>query len=295
MNTKEKLKSYAELVENSLDAFLPDQAIAQKAVIDAMRYSLLAGGKRLRPVLLLEFCRICGGNINDALPFACALEMIHTYSLIHDDLPCMDNDDMRRGKPTNHKVYGEDIAVLAGDGLLNTAFETALGSYGTTSLTAEKVVEASRVLAKCSGRYGMLGGQTVDVKNNGIIPNIDDLKNMYSMKTGALLNAAGQIGCIVGGATDKQLNAAYNFTSSIGLAFQIVDDLLDIEGDAAIIGKNTGCDEIVGKTTYPRLVGIDQAKKDVAQLTVNAKSALSEFEDTAFLCELADMLADRNN
>jgi len=291
MNTKEKLNYYAELVEKALDKYIPDQNIAQKTVIDAMRYSLLAGGKRLRPVFVLEFCRVCGGNIDDAMPFACALEMIHTYSLIHDDLPCMDNDDLRRGKPTNHKVFGEDIAVLAGDGLLNAAFETALNS----DLAAEKVVKASQVLAKCSGMYGMLGGQTIDVKNNGIIPELDALKNMYAMKTGALLNASGQMGCIVGGASEKQLRAAYEFTSNIGLAFQIVDDLLDIEGDAALLGKNTGCDEIVGKTTYPRLVGIEKAKENVAVLTQNAKAALCEFDDTEFLSELADMLASRNH
>ena len=295
MNTKDTLKKYADLVESALDKYIPEQNIAQKTVIDAMRYSLLAGGKRLRPVFVLEFCRVCGGDVNEAMPFACALEMIHTYSLIHDDLPCMDNDDLRRGKPTNHKVFGEDIAVLAGDGLLNAAFETVLNAKETTSLSADKILKASRVLAKCSGMYGMLGGQTIDVKNNGIIPDLNDLKNMYAMKTGALLNAAGQMGCIVGGANDKQLAAAYEYTANIGLAFQIVDDLLDIEGDSALLGKNTGCDELVGKTTFPSIVGIDKAKEIVKELTVNAKNALCEFADTAFLSELADMLASRNH
>ncbi|NLD88086.1 MAG: polyprenyl synthetase family protein [Clostridiales bacterium] len=289
----ERMNEYRIFIENSLEKCLPIRDISQSRVIEAMRYSLLAGGKRLRPVIMLEFCRLFSGTYEQAREFACALEMIHTYSLIHDDLPCMDNDDLRRGRPTNHKVFGEDIAVLAGDGLLNYAFETALKTDKT--IPANSRLEALKVLSRYSGVYGMLGGQTIDVSNNGVIPDIENLNNMYSLKTGALINCAGQIGCILGGANEGSREAVFEYTSNIGLAFQIVDDILDIEGDAAVLGKNIGCDKAIGKTTYPAIVGMEQAKKDVATLTNKAKSALSDFNDTSFLLELSDMLIKRKN
>jgi geranylgeranyl diphosphate synthase type II len=224
---------------------------------------------------------MCGGDWQTAAPFAAAVEMIHTYSLIHDDLPCMDNDDFRRGRPTNHKVYGEAIAVLAGDGLLTHAFDTAL--KGSASLPASQVLAALQTLADAAGVYGMLGGQAIDVENDGHLSNLEALCDMYAMKTGALIKAAGRLGCLAAGAGEKRLRAAEVYTASVGLAFQIRDDLLDLEGD-----------ESIGKTTYPRCVGVEAAQQKIDELTETACRAASEFEDSSFLVWLAQKLAGRS-
>jgi len=294
MTTTERLAYYAELTQQALEKFVPAQDCLQKTIYDAMRYSLLAGGKRLRPALLMEFCRVCGGNPKDALPFACALEMIHTYSLIHDDLPCMDNDDLRRGRPTSHKVYGEAFAVLAGDALLNCAFETMLDP-SNTNIPADRAMRAAFEIASCSGSKGMIGGQVVDVGNDGKMADLAELEAMIGMKTGALICAAAKAGCIVAGASAKQIEKAVGYASCVGLAFQIADDILDIEGDEAKLGKPIGSDKEQGKTTFPEILGIDVCRQKIAYLTEQAKASVSCFDDSVFLIELADLLAKRDH
>ena len=228
MTLKEQLAAYSKMVEDRLMTYIqPSEDKGQAVVFEACRYSAMAGGKRLRPGLVLEFCRVCGGNLEAALPFACALEMIHTYSLIHDDLPCMDNDDFRRGKPTNHKVYGEATAVLAGDGLLNLAFETASDPVNTTLVPAETQVKAICMLSRASGMDGMIGGQILDMQAEETSISLEQLKTLQELKTGALISVAAQLGCLIGGATAEQTQAAATYAACIGLAFQIQDDSLD--------------------------------------------------------------------
>jgi len=294
MNTKERLIYYADLVEKKLSEYVPQIDCLQQIMYEAMRYSLLAGGKRLRPALMLEFCRVSGGNIKDAIPFACALEMVHTYSLIHDDLPCMDNDDLRRGKPTNHKVYGEAFAVLAGDALLNRAFETML-SPAINHIAPDRIVLSAYEIARCSGVEGMIGGQTVDVGNDGKMSDLSELESMISMKTGALIRAAAKVGCIIAGASSEQISAAVQYSDHIGLAFQIADDILDIEGDESKLGKPIGSDKDQGKTTFPEILGIDVCKEKIKRLTIDAQTAVKIFDDHIFLVELAEMLANRDH
>jgi len=280
MDHQTRFDAYVQQISQALDCYLPVLNQPQKKVQDAMRYSLLTPGKRIRPMLALEFCRICGGDPVHALPFACALEMIHCYSLVHDDLPCMDNDDFRRGQPTNHRVYGEDFAVLAGDGLLTQAFDTAL--HAAQYMSADRVMSGVQTLAKAAGVHGMLGGQAVDVENDGQLENLDALCHMYALKTGALINAAGSLGCIAAGADAAQLEAATLYTSCIGLAFQIRDDLLDLEGD-----------ESIGKTTYPHCVGIEASERKIDELTETACRAADSLGDSDFLIWLARKLAGR--
>ncbi len=294
MNNKERLSYYVSLTEEALEKYIPKTDCRQSVMYDAMRYSLLGGGKRIRAAILLDFCRICGGEIEDALPYACALEMIHTYSLIHDDLPCMDNDDMRRGKATNHKVYGEGFAVLAGDALLNRAFETMLSPKNLT-ISADRALRAAFVLADCAGVDGMIGGQTVDIGNDGKMADLTELEEMISMKCGALIRAAAEAGCIVANADENKCSAAIHYADCVGRAFQIADDILDIEGDEATIGKPVGSDRQQGKTTFPEILGIDACRKEILRLTKEAQDSISCFENNEFLCELAEMLAHRNH
>ena len=292
MNFQEQLGAYGAQVERALDACLTTAGCCgQESIVEAMRYSALAGGKRLRPVLTLAFCSASGGNPADALPFACALEMIHTYSLIHDDLPCMDNDDLRRGKPTSHKVFGEGNAVLAGDSLLTYAFETAVRSG---AVPAERVLEAVRVLAHEAGYFGMIGGQVLDLAGEHRRLSYEELVTLQNLKTGALIRAAVQMGCIVGGASDAQRDAACIYADKLGLAFQIQDDILDIEGDAAVFGKPIGSDEKSGKATFPSLLGLEACKEKVRTLTEEAVAALRVFPDHEFLAALAESLVGRN-
>lgn len=292
MTHEQQMKAWAEATENALEEYLPRLDTAQAKVQEAMRYGVLGGGKRLRPVLTYAFCKACGGRWEEAKPFACALEMVHNYSLIHDDLPCMDDDTLRRGKPTNHVMFGEDFAVLAGDGLLTAAFETALSA--SDILPTDIVVKATAVLARSAGVYGMLGGQAIDVRNDGRLEGLDALLEMYSMKTGALLRCAAEMGCVVAGATKLQRKAAVTYADKLGLAFQIRDDILDITGDAAVFGKPIGSDASQGKTTYPALVGLEQAEKDVQRLTNEALQSLDAFEDASFLTWLARFLVRRD-
>lgn len=294
MEFSQRLQEYIQTIERALDAYLTVQGCTgQQSIVEAMRYSALAGGKRLRPVLTMEFCRVSGGQPQDAVPFACALEMIHTYSLIHDDLPCMDNDDLRRGRPTSHKVYGEGMAVLAGDALLTYAFETAAQAAQNTRLTAQQIMQAVGVLAHEAGYFGMIGGQVLDLAAEHKQLSYEELVDLQDKKTGALIRAAAQMGCIVGGATAEQMQAAKTYADRLGLAFQIQDDILDIEGDQQIFGKPIGSDEKSGKSTFPKLIGLSGCRKMVRELTDEATEAVKIFPSSNFLVQLAEQLVDR--
>ena len=283
---RDQIAQYRAAIEEFLQGkFCED--LPQKRLFDAMRYSLLAGGKRIRPVLTLEFCRICGGDWRSALPFACALEMIHTYSLIHDDLPCMDNDDYRRGRLTNHKVFGEALAVLAGDGLLTAAFETAASAATDPAVT----VKAIRILAEQAGELGMVGGQVLDMDAEEQELTEQGIYDIQCRKTGALIQAACQIGVVAAGGTQQQLDAAKTYAQNLGLAFQIRDDMLDVLGDAAKLGKATHVDE--NKNTFVRLYGLEKCEELVRKYTDYAISALSVFEDTEYITALAHSLTTR--
>lgn len=287
-NVEQQMTQYREAVEAYLAQCFTEDA-PQKTIFDAMRYSLLAGGKRIRPVLTLEFCRICGGDWKKALPFAAALEMVHTYSLIHDDLPCMDNDDYRRGRLTNHKVYGEAIAVLAGDALLTAAFHT----ISQAQLSAEAKIAAVEILSLCAGELGMVGGQVLDMEGETRELSAQDVNIIHALKTGCLIKAGCKLGVIAANGTEDQLLAAEQYAQSLGLAFQIRDDVLDEIGDAQKLGKATHMDE--KKTTFVTLYGVDACSKMVQTETEKAISALSVFEDSAFLKTLAEQMANRDH
>ncbi len=260
----------------------------QQILFEAMRYSLLAGGKRTRPVLVQAFCAQCGGEVEAALPFAAAVEMVHTYSLIHDDLPCMDNDDYRRGKPTSHRVYGEANALLAGDALLTAAF----GQLAQADLPAQRVVEAVRVLAHCAGESGMVGGQVLDLSAEQRACTADEVRAIQSRKTGALISAACQLGVIAAGGSDALRRAAADYADALGLAFQIADDVLDVVGDAKKLGKATGMDG--AKNTFVRIYGVEGCRRMIDEETRHAVEALHPFGQADFLVELAFTLAKRD-
>lgn len=279
-------RSYIEEYLNNY--YTPFKDEPQKLLFDAMQYSLLAGGKRLRPIFAFDFCRMCGADWHNAVPFAAAIEMIHTYSLIHDDLPCMDNDDYRRGRLTNHKVYGEAIAILAGDGLLTDAFVSA----STAKLPRpEDMGFAIKVLGECAGSLGMVGGQVLDIMSEERVCTEQEVIDIQSRKTGALIHAACVLGTIAGGGTAEQLEAAAKFAGALGLAFQIRDDMLDVIGNAEELGKAVGADE--GKNTFVRLYGLEKCEALVQKYTAIAIDALGAFEDNEFMIALAKSLTDR--
>ena len=285
------VEGYRQKIEQALEqCFQTAEDFPLKGLANAMRYSLLAGGKRIRPMLVLEFCRISGGDVEAALPVACAIEMLHTYSLIHDDLPCMDNDDLRRGMPTNHKVYGECTAVLAGDALQAEAFGTILRS----ELPADRKAACAEILAGAVGLDGMCGGQFLDMQWEGRKLTEQELTEINSRKTAALLTAACQMGVAAAGGSSLMLDAAGHFGAAIGMAFQIRDDVLDVISTAEVLGKPIGSDAQEDKNTYMALMGQEGCEKTIVRLTNFAKGILSEaFDDTAFLCELADALSAR--
>mgnify|MGYP001623668743 FL=1 len=294
MEFAEQLQEDIVTIEHALDQYLTVRGCSgQEKIVEAMRYSLLSGGKRLRPVLTMEFCRASGGQPELAVPFACALEMIHTYSLIHDDLPCMDNDDLRRGKPTNHKVYGEGFAVLAGDALLTYAFETITHFSDRDQLQAGQIVDAIHILAHESGYYGMIGGQVLDLAAEHTNPTFEELANLQDKKTGGLIRAAVKMGCTLGKASSQQLQAAQTYADRLGLAFQIQDDILDIEGDESVFGKPIGSDLEQGKATFPALIGIQKCKEMVRSLTDEAIAAIHAFNEPQFLIQLANSMVGR--
>lgn len=284
------LKNDIRKVDNSLLSYLPDAKDGQYQVAEAMKYSLINGGKRIRPVLVLEFARACGGTRNDCLPLACALEYVHTYSLIHDDLPCMDNDDLRRGKPSCHKQFDEATALLAGDALLTHAFEI----ISEAELSDDKKVMAVSLLAQNSGVSGMIGGQVIDLLFEQGSPNLKELLTVYKLKTGALISAACLLGCISADADSSQMAAASKFAYSLGIAFQIQDDILDITGDEKKLGKPVGSDATNSKKTYATIAGLTKAQQDVKKLTDNAISQLDAFEDAEFIKLLALKLVNRD-
>ena len=287
----------AEEYKNKIDtalgkAFLDAADMPLAGLAEAMRYSLLAGGKRIRPTLVLEFCRICGGDIEAAMPVACAVEMLHTYSLIHDDLPCMDNDALRRGKPTNHVVYGECVATLAGDALQAEAFAAILRS----SLSADRRALCAECLADAVGLDGMCGGQYLDMLGENKVLTEEELTDINSRKTGALLIAACRMGVAAAGGSEKQMDAAAQYGASIGAAFQIRDDMLDVLGSEQELGKPIGSDAEEKKNTYMALFGAERCARMVERLTARAKDVLcGVYDDTGFLCSLADSMAVRRN
>ncbi|WP_031480667.1 polyprenyl synthetase family protein [Maridesulfovibrio frigidus] len=294
MTVKEKLAVHAGEIEKYLAECLQNRGIP-KRLLDAMDYSLLAGGKRLRPVLVLVWGQMLGAKKEALMPFAASLELIHTYSLIHDDLPAMDDDDLRRGKPSNHKMFGEATAILAGDGLLTEAF----GLMAKAEAPAENIVEAISLMAYSAGACGMVGGQDVDMDYTGRDDvSLDELKIMHSMKTGALILSACKSGAVLAkgtGATDDDVRRAEEYGRLIGVAFQIVDDVLDVVGDEASLGKPVGSDEEQGKSTYPNLIGLEESKELARKYVDEAVELLSPYSgpEAELLAELAQYIVDR--
>ena len=275
-----------------VDRFLKDwydrfSDLPQNRLFEAMSYSLEAGGKRIRPILVYEFCRLCGGNWQDAAPFAAAVEMIHTYSLIHDDLPCMDDDDYRRGKLTNHKVYGEAMAVLAGDALLTDAFAVA----SIANIPSKSLRDAVAVLAECAGSLGMVGGQVLDILSEERLLTEQEALDIQTRKTGALIRASCVLGAISAGASEIHQKAAVVFSANLGLTFQIRDDMLDVVGNAAELGKAIGVDG--SKNTFVRLYGMEKCQQLLRMYTDRAVESLSVFDDPAYLTSLALQLINR--
>ena len=284
-----ELKSYVSHIENYLDGCFDFYEFEPQGILfDSMRYSLLAGGKRLRPVFVFDFCRMAGGCWPDATPFAAAVEMIHTYSLIHDDLPSMDNDDFRRGRPTNHKVYGEAMAILAGDAMLTSAFGHIADA---PNLSADAKLRAVSYLSRCAGETGMVGGQVLDILAEQRECTEQEILNIQSRKTGALIKAACVLGVMAANGTAQQEFAAMEFADHLGLAFQIRDDMLDVIGDADKLGKATGMDG--QKNTFVRLYGLEKCEELVKAHTEAAIDALDVFEDSEFMRELAMSLVGR--
>lgn len=276
-----------DMINSALNGFLPQ---SDDIVSRAMRYSVENGGKRIRPELVLAFCEACGGDCEKAMPFACAIEMIHSYSLIHDDLPCMDNDDFRRGKPSCHIAFGEEYALLAGDALLTLAFETA----AKAQLPAERIVAAISVLSSAAGCLGMVGGQVMDLQNEGKKVSLETIEKTDALKTGELIRAACVMGCIAAGRNDM-IPTAEEYARCIGISFQIVDDILDITSDTATLGKPVGSDDENEKCTYVSHLGIERSRQLVCELTAKAKKALESFDGNAdFLAEFADKMEKRN-
>ena len=295
MNKKYSLDEYVNIINNYLETAVGECNFGEDIVHNAMKYSLGIGGKRIRPVLVLEFCRVCGGDIEKALPFAAAIEMSHTYSLIHDDLPCMDDDDMRRGMPSCHKKFGEEYALLAGDGLLTRAFGVVAESQIAKELP-EIAIKAIAELSALAGANGMIGGQVVDLRNEDKPCGLDVLQTMDSLKTGALIKCAAILGVLAAKGSDEELSSAVAFAENLGHAFQIIDDILDVIGDEKELGKPIGSDADSNKSTYVSILGIDKSKEYADELTQKAMDALVIFgEEGEFLRNLAKSLISRKN
>lgn len=295
MSISKQLEAKVREVEAILNRYIPKEEGHQKTVIQAMNYTLQAGGKRIRPLLMYETYKKFGGTDTVIEPFMAAIEMIHTYSLVHDDLPALDNDDYRRGRKTAHIVFGEDIAILAGDGLLNYAFETAAKAFSMKS-GDERVEQAFQVLTRKPGIYGMIGGQTVDVEQTNHALTLEQILFIHEKKTAALLECAMMIGAILAGATKEEIKSVEQIGREIGLAFQIEDDILDLIGTEEEIGKPVNSDERNGKTTYVSLKGMEQSKKDAERLTTTAIERLETLRgENPFLTQLLTYLVHRKN
>ncbi|WP_099469062.1 polyprenyl synthetase family protein [Konateibacter massiliensis] len=293
MNFKEELQQHVEEIEAIIKSYLPKEEGFQKTVLSAVNYSILAGGKRIRPMLMQETYRLFGGSKDVIKPFMAAMEMIHTYSLVHDDLPAMDNDEYRRGRKTTHAVYGEAMGILAGDGLLNLAFETATQAFQTGE-EYERIGKALQILAMKAGIYGMIGGQTVDIENDGKPIEKDMLDFIYRLKTGALMEGSMMIGAILAGADDKEVAVIEKIAASVGLAFQIQDDILDVTSTMEVLGKPINSDEKNNKITYVSLEGLEKAKQDVEEISKQALLLLNGLgHENVFLNNLIDMLITR--
>lgn len=290
MDFQKELKNKQDLINSVLRKIVKENA--PKTIVEAMNYSLLAGGKRIRPILSISICEALGGRVEDILEFACAIELIHTYSLIHDDLPAMDNDDLRRGIPTNHKVFGEGIAILAGDGLLNYAFEIMLDI--AVNRNKLSYVKAANIIAKASGITGMIGGQVIDLESEGKTIDLELLYDMHRKKTGCLIAASCLCGCIIAEREDM-LNVVEEYGKNLGIAFQIVDDILDYEGDAIKLGKNTGVDKQKNKSTFVSILGIDESKKLAEYYSNKAKDCAKIIDKSGFLLSLTDYLLYRES
>ncbi|MBQ5743063.1 MAG: polyprenyl synthetase family protein [Clostridia bacterium] len=287
----EQYSRYRTAVEESFSEFLPEDP--DNVLVQSMRYSLLAGGKRIRPVLTLAFCELCGGTVSSALPSAAAVEMVHTYSLIHDDLPCMDNDTLRRGRPTNHVVYGEYVALLAGSGLYDQAIETILHFGEKCGLSSQNILDSVKVLCSASGLDGILTGQVLDMKNSDQTVDRAYLERVNDLKTASMLSAACVLGCIAAGADPSVCSLADAYGRAVGQAFQIRDDILDVISTPETLGKTPGKDSGENKTTFVDLLGMDGAQKEVQRLTDLALSLLDKFPNSAFLRELTIRMCGR--
>ena len=285
---------YRAMTETALTQALPGVGAIPERLAEAMDYSLSAGGKRIRPVLLLAACEMAGGSAEEALPFACALEMIHTYSLIHDDLPAMDNDDLRRGKPTNHKVFGEDIAILAGDGLLNAAGE--IMARAALNREDRNGLRAMEAILRHAGVTGMIAGQVYDLSAEGGEPTLEELKRIHVHKTADLLQAPLEAGLMLAGAPEEMIAHGLAYGYHFGMAFQMTDDLLDVIGDAALLGKNTGMDAALDKMTWVALKGVEGTEKDAAEQVEMALKAIDQLPwEHGFFTELAQNVLVRKN
>ncbi len=289
------LKDRREIVEYALRRYLPDEDSLPQELHTAIHYSVFSGGKRIRPILCIAALEACGGDIATAMPAACALELIHTYSLIHDDLPAMDDDDFRRGKPTCHEVFGEATAILAGDALLTEAF-VLLSRAEKIRLQAERRLAVIQEIAGAAGMAGMVGGQALDMLAETVAPDFAGLEQIHRRKTGALIEAAVKTGAILAGADEKKIQAMSRYGANVGLAFQIADDILNVEGDSGIMGKNTGSDAARGKVTYPALLGLQQAKDMLTQLVEAAVDSITSFDARALpLRVIARYIMERNS
>lgn len=296
MNFKKYLQSRQRLVEKALQQWVPKEDTFPPEVHTAMRYSLFAGGKRLRPILALAAAEAVGGSREDVLPLACALELIHTYSLIHDDLPAMDNDDLRRGKPTSHKMFGEALAILTGDALLTEAFFLLTRPDLMRRVPPRRRLRAIWEVARAAGSLGMVGGQTMDILSQGKEVNKELLEYIHTHKTGALIAAAVSGGAIIGGASPRQYKALSKYGEKLGLAFQIIDDLLDVQGNANQMGKAVHKDNILKKVTYPAFFGLQESKRLAQSLIAEATFYLQIFDRRADpLRELAKYILKRSN
>ena len=291
MTLEQTLSNYKTIIDKELDQCLTFPPCKQQRLLEAMHYSVNAGGKRIRAILTLEFAKLCGGTTEAALPAACAIELLHAFSLIHDDLPCMDDDDMRRGKPSCHIAFDEATALLAGDALAIYPFKVIADSINH-GVTAENTLKMSTLLAENAGHLGMTGGQQIDTQFDVLTP--EELLQMYELKTSRLIQTAAVFGCISADAQDKTVSKAAEYGKKLGLAFQIVDDILDICGDTAEIGKPAGSDAKNHKKTYAALVGLEAARKTAEQLTSQALTLLDEFSGSGFLKQLTIKLLDRN-
>ncbi len=296
INLKDYLSDRSARVDQALEKWLPSAELMPWSLHQSMRYSVFAGGKRLRPILMIAACEAVGGSAENVLHAACALEMIHTYSLVHDDLPAMDDDDFRRGRPTNHKIYGEATAILAGDALLTEAFRLLADVKVNAGIPAENALRVIEILARYAGSQGMVGGQVIDMESEGKEIDFPTLEYIHTHKTGALILASVQVGVVLGGGDEMQFEALTRFGGAAGLAFQIADDILDVVGEASELGKPIGSDQERGKATYPALLGVNEARERASELCEIAVRALSPLGDkAATLQSLARYIVDRSS